>query len=75
MWFETLSQVDFVFGTVEQSMYLFYSNWWPKWLMRPLQRLAVDLLTKRRKRIVSVRRNNLAQLHIDESCTEYIELC
>lgn len=50
LWFEAIPQLDFAFGTVERPMYPLYSNWRSEWLMRPLQRLAVDLLTKRRKR-------------------------
>lgn len=50
LWFEALPQVDFVFGTVAERMYPLYSNWRSEWLMRPLQRLAVDLLAKRCKR-------------------------
>ncbi|OQE01359.1 hypothetical protein PENSOL_c004G10775 [Penicillium solitum] len=50
LWFEALPQVDFAFGTVERPMYPLYSKWRSEWLTRPLQRLAVDLLTKRRKR-------------------------
>lgn len=50
LWFEALPQVDFAFGTVGHTMYLLYSNWRSEWLMRLLQRLTVDLLTKRRKR-------------------------
>lgn len=50
LWFEALPQVNYVFEVIADSMYPLYSNWRSEWLMLPLQRLAVDLLTNRRKR-------------------------
>lgn len=50
LWFEALPQVNYAFEVIADSMYPLYPNWRSEWLMLPLQRLAVDLLTNRRKR-------------------------
>ncbi|CAI7605510.1 unnamed protein product [Penicillium glandicola] len=50
LWFEALPQVDYAFGTMVESVYPLYPEWRSKWLTHPLQMLAVDLLTNRRKR-------------------------
>ncbi|KAJ5463007.1 hypothetical protein N7475_007951 [Penicillium sp. IBT 31633x] len=49
-WFEALPHVDYAFSTAGDELYPFYPNWRSHWLSLPLQRLAVDLLTNRRKR-------------------------
>ncbi|KGO56711.1 hypothetical protein PEX2_097900 [Penicillium expansum] len=46
-WFEAVPQLDYAFG---RDKHQFYKTWRSKWLMLPLQRLAVDLLANRRKR-------------------------